>query len=125
MSYIDGSSKTFTSTNDLSTTGQFLAVKMDSTANQVVLASASTDKIIGIMMSAPKALDIGEVRLRSASGTIEMFAGGTIAVGDAVTANSSGQGVTTTSSGDQIIGYALYAASSGNLVELMPSTAKV
>lgn len=135
MAYTDNSTKTFVSTNDLSeggantagansTSGQFLIMKMDSTANQVVPATAATDKLIGVNMSKPKALDYADIRLRSAMGTLQVVAGGTIAIGDPVTSNSSGQAITTSTTGHQILGYALYAAASGDIFEVMPSTGK-
>lgn len=99
------------------------AVKL--TAGLLVVAAAATDKIIGVVEAKAYLTKLADVHLRSAAGTISIVAGGTIAVGDAVTSNASGVGITTTTGADQIIGYALEAATVGKTVELMPSTAKV
>jgi len=125
--YRDGGNMGFVSTGDLSAAGnQFLAVKLDSNG-QIVLASAATDKIIGTLLDTPGTGRVGTVRLRSCSGTLNILvgSGGSIARGDAVTADSAGAGVTTTTAGNQIIGYALEAGAAGTVIELMPSTAKV
>ena len=115
MAYTDGSSKTFVSTADLSGvtgglngpggTGQYLLCKIDaSNAGQIVLCSASTDIALGWVMGAPVAGDITEVRLRSASGTVQAVAGATIAAGALLMSDSSGRVITATGTGNQIVG---------------------
>jgi len=99
------------------------AVKLAS--GLLVAAAAATDVILGVAEVALTATRLGDVHLRSSSGTISIVLGGTVAVGDAVTANASGVGITTVTAGNQIIGYALEAGTSGKTIELMPSTAKV
>lgn len=101
------------------------AVKL--TAGLLVVASAATDKIIGVVESKAYATKIADVHLRSASGSLSIVvgAGGTVAAGDAVTSDASGLGITTTTAGNQIIGYALEAGAVGAYCELLPSTAKV
>lgn len=127
MQYIDGSNRSFISTNDLSAaTNQYLIVKADaSNVGQVVLATAATDVILGVLMNTPKAGDNAVVRLRSTVGTLPVLAGGTVAIGDAITANASSKGITTVTAGNQILGYALRAAVTGDILEVMPSSAKV
>jgi hypothetical protein len=99
------------------------AVKL--TAGLLVAAAAATDKIIGVVEAKAYLTKLIDVHLRSAAGTISIVLGGTVAAGDAVTANASGLGITTTTAADQIIGYALEAGTAGKTIELMPSTAKV
>lgn len=98
------------------------AVKLSS--GKVVTATAATDFIIGTVAAAVKSGWQADVRLRNAQGTINIVAGGNIAVGDAVTANGTGKGVKTTTTGDQIVGYALEAGSANAIIELMPVLAK-
>ena len=122
-SIVEGNRRSFISTNDLSTTGQFCLVKIDgSNAGQIVLASAATDKIIGVCMNAPKAKDIADVYLFNASGTCKAYvgSGGGITAGDALTSDANGQLLTTTTSGNIVIGQALFTANAGDLVEYLP-----
>jgi hypothetical protein len=122
-SIVEGNRRTFISTNDLSTTGQFCLCKMDgSNAGQIVLASAATDKVIGVVMNNPKAKDTADVYLFNASGTAKAYvgSGGGITVGDLLTSDSNGQLLTTTTSGNTVIGQAMWTANAGDLVEYLP-----
>jgi hypothetical protein len=118
--YVEGNLKTFTvGASDIP---QGTLVKLSS--GKVVAAAAATDVIIGVVNSKAYANGVIDVYLRSAHGTASVLAGGTIAVNDAVTSNASGQGITTTTAGNQIVGYALEAATVGKFVEVLPVTAK-
>lgn len=122
--FVEGNFKSYTvGSVDLAAN---VAVKFGTSgdAGKLVVATAGTDKILGVVHAAAKAGTVADVHLRSAAGTICLTAGGTIAVNDAVTATTAGKGLTTTSAGDQIIGYALEAKTTGLIVELMPSVAK-
>lgn len=101
------------------TLSQYLIVKLNS-SGQYILSAAATDKHIGIAMEAPGSLDYGGVTMFQGPGTLHVYAGGTIAIGDFLTANSSGQAVATTTGGDQVIGQAIKAAVTGDLVEFIP-----
>lgn len=100
------------------------AVKL--TSGLLVVASAATDKILGVVDAKAYIGKVADVHLRSAAGTISIVvgAGGAVAANDAVTSDASGLGITTTSSGNQIIGYAVEAGAVGAVCELLPSTAK-
>lgn len=109
--------RTFLSTNDLSTK-QFYGVSLDaSNDNSIVLANAQTLPIIGILLNAPVAGDAAKVALFGP--TTFVVAGGTIAKGASLTVNASGQVITTTTPADQVIGIALEAASSGDRIEML------
>ena len=101
---------------DLSTTGQYLIVKADSTAEQVVLAAAASDRMLGVLQNKPKS---GEAALIRVAGTSKVVAGGTVAYGDYVTTNGSGQAVTTTTDKQAIIGLALESAVVNDIFEIM------
>lgn len=98
------------------------AVKLS--AGKVIAATAGSDVILGTVNSKAYANGTIDVHLRTSAGTICALAGGTIAVGDAVTATTAGAVITTTTATNQILGYALEAATTGKFVELLPSTAK-
>jgi len=118
--FVEGNLKTFTvGAADIA---QGSAVKLSS--GKIVVAAAATDVILGVIDSKAYANGQIDVHLRSTNGTLCILAGGTIAAGDAVTSNASGVGIATTTAGNQIIGYAVEAGTSGKFVELMPSTAK-
>jgi hypothetical protein len=105
------------------------AVKFGTSGNagKLVVATAATDKIIGVIHSIGRAGSVIDVRLRSAAGTANMTvnASTAIAANDYVTCNGSGLAVATVTSNDQIIGLALEAAAVNTTVEIMLSTGKV
>lgn len=96
-----------------------VAVKLSS--GTVVVATAATDKIIGVTQGAYKVGETATIKLRSGAGTYKVKAGGTIAVGDRLTSNGSGQLIATTTAANEVVGFALEAGSSGDFVEAMPS----
>ena len=71
--------RTFKAGADL-TSSQFRFVKM-SAQNTVVVATAGTDKIIGVLMNAPALNDVARVTLLNAQGTTQVVASAAIAVG--------------------------------------------
>lgn len=93
------------------------AVKFSS--GNIVVATAGTDVIVGVVDVDNDAGQDANVRLRSASGTAIGLAGGTIAVGDKVTATTGGALIATTTDKDEVVGVALEAASSGAEFEMM------
>lgn len=99
-------------------TAPYLIVKLSS--GKVVQSTASTDKHIGVLYNCPDANGTADVLSVNASGTAKVTAGGTISVGNFITANSSGQAVATTSSGDFVIGIAVEAAASGQVFAYQP-----
>jgi hypothetical protein len=91
----------------------------------IVVATAGTDVILGVLDVDHDAGQQANVRLRSASGTAVGRAGGNIAVGDKVTATTGGELIATTTEGEEIVGIALEAAADDGLFEFMPSTGEV
>lgn len=117
----------FISTNDLSAaTNLNKLVKFDAAnPGQIVLAAAATDQVIGTLLDTPGAGQTGTVRLLSSAGTIPVQYGGTVAAGDILVANTSGQAVTATQTvaGSQptqiIVGRAIEAGAAGENHEVM------
>lgn len=111
---------------DLSAASNIFKIVKKSSGN-VILATAGTDKLFGVISKVAPSSSTGSpvgVHVRNASGTYKVVAGGTISEGDAITATTGGVAITTTTSGDQILGYADQAAVTGDIFEYLPSTGK-
>lgn len=91
----------------------------------VVVANAATQNFIGVLHFVQKAGGEVSVLARNASGTFKVVAGGTIALGDALTSDANGAAITTTTSGNEVIGYAQEAAVSGQVLEYLAAFRKV
>jgi hypothetical protein len=116
--FVDGSNKGYVATSALA---DGVAVKLSS--GNIVVATAATDKIIGITVGKVAAGETGTVRLRSATGTVKVKLGGTVAVGDRLTANGTGVLITTTTAANEVVAVAVEAGVSGDFIEAMPSLA--
>lgn len=103
--------------------GEGVAVKFST--GYIVAATAGTDAIVGVIDTPNDAGQDAMVRLRSAAGTAIARAGGTIAVGDLVTATTAGELIATTTDGDAVVGMALEAASNDGFFEVMLMTDRV
>jgi len=103
--------------------GEGLACKLSS--GKIVIATAATDKIIGVTMGSYAAGETASVKLRSSNGTGKAKAGGTIAVGDFITATTDGSLIATVTAGNQIVGMAVEAAASGDEFEYIPAFDRV
>jgi hypothetical protein len=101
---------------------QWFIVKLNS-SKQVVLSSAATDKHFGIVANVPDSATNSpvDVVLCNADGTFKVTAGGSVAVGDLLTSDANGKAIATTTSGDRVIGMAVTAGASGELVEFAPA----
>ncbi len=97
-------------------TKQFYIVKQH-TDGTLILAAAATDKIVGVVQNKP---GIGLAAVVRIGGTTKVVAGGTIAVGAWVTADSSGLAVATTTDKDVVLGKYLgnAAAATGQIIEV-------
>lgn len=107
----------------------YYIVKQDTTAQQVVLASAATDKLLGVLSMLNKAgsTAVGatvNIHMRNASGTFKVVLGGTVAIGDKLTSDATGRAVTTVTAGNEVLGEACEAGIAGQIVEFIPQTNK-
>lgn len=100
---------------DLSTK-RFYIVKTDSNG-KIVLASAATDAIRGVLVNAPKQGEVADVAIINGSGTFKVIAGGTISKDAYLTSDSNGKAVATTTTGNRVFGRAVAAAVAGDIVE--------
>lgn len=80
----------------------------------VALASAATDILVGTQLGEAKADEGVSV---VASGTSKAIAGGTITRGQWLTADSAGKLISTTTTGNYVIGMALEAADAADIFE--------
>lgn len=96
-----------------------VAVKISS--GKVVVATASTDKIIGVTMGAYAIGEEASIKLRSSAGTGKAKAGGTITVGARLTATTDGSLIVTTTAADEVVGMAIEAAVIGDEFEFIPA----
>lgn len=100
------------------------AVKHGADGKHAVIASAATDKIIGVVQDAVEVASSGEyganeVAIQGGGGI--GLAGGTIAIGDYVTSDANGALVTTTTANDRVVGQAMDSAVAGDIfpIEVM------
>lgn len=114
---VESRNRSFKAGADLSAK-QYFIVKLSS--GNVVLASAATDIILGVLQNKPKSGENADVTLANAQGTVKVVAGGSISAGNMVTADSAGKAVATTTVGNYILGMALEDADSGDVFEVMP-----
>lgn len=91
----------------------------------VVAASAATQNFLGVLHYTQKAGGEVSIFARNAGGTFKVVAGGTIALGDALTSDSTGRAITTATSGNEVIGYAQEAAVAGQVIEYLPAFRKI
>lgn len=91
-------------------------VKLNTTAEQVVVAADATEPLVGVSYDKATAADqtVGVI----ASGTAKVIAGGTIARGAFVTGTTSGHAAATTTAEDYYVGIAMQAAVSGDIFEV-------
>jgi hypothetical protein len=84
--------------------GRYLILKPGTAANSCLVAAAATDKLLGT--GDELAHVTGEMVDLNVSPIGKVVLGGTVAAGDALTSNASGQAIVTTTTGNRIIGYA-------------------
>jgi hypothetical protein len=97
---------------------QHYVVKLDS-SNEVVLASAGSDDILGVLSNAPTEGETAVVRLINSNGTFKVKLGGNVNQGDRLTANSNGEAVATTTEDDVVFGRALLDGSDNDVHEYL------
>lgn len=97
-------------------------VKPGADNTKVVVGAAATDKLIGVSDNLGAAS--GETLDVILDGIALVKAGGTVAMGDLITSDATGQGVATTTASNRIIGVAMEDAVSGDLfgVRLSPGS---
>jgi len=96
---------------------QYYVVKFASTANAVIICSAATDSVLGILCNDPAAT---EEALVQCNGVAKALAEASVTAGEWLAPSSTGRVKTTTTSNDDIIGKALDASSAaGDLIRVL------
>ena len=116
---VDNGRKSFIAEIDLSAKRYFI-MKYGTSANEITLAAAASDLLVGTLNNKPKADEGANLTLRSGEVTGKVIAGGSISKGDQLTSDSNGKAIATTTAGNLLIGEALEDASSGDLFEYDP-----
>jgi hypothetical protein len=102
---------------------QYRIVKPGSNNDDVVLATASSSVLLGVVGAEDGALDASPMVVDNdqvdvhVAGIVLVKCGGTITRGDRLTSDATGKAVTTTTGGHRVIGTALH---SGVLFDLIP-----
>lgn len=104
------------------TSNQYKAVKLDAN-NKVVLATAATDEILGVLEHPAKLGETVSVALTNGNGTFKVKTGANITKGAYLTTNGSGLAVAATQAAagaqptTRVFGRALATSVSGDIVE--------
>ena len=117
--YTDSPRRGFVAAADYSAK-QYHIVKLGTNDNEVTLATAATDVLLGTLMNTPTAGDTAEVQLRGKGGTAKVKLGGTVAKGDRLTTDGNSKAIATTTAGNQVLGIALYAGVANDVIEFLP-----
>lgn len=117
---VRGLEKSLVAAADLSAKLFYIA-KVDTSGN-LALAAAATDPIVGVIQNNDGGS--GAMATYRFLGTSKVIAGGSISIGDLVTSDSAGKAVATTTNKDIVIGRALEAADSGDIIEVQLSIHK-
>lgn len=99
---------------------QYHVVKTDANG-KVVLASAATDAIVGVIETPAKSGETVSYAFINGGGTFKVVAGGTIAKDAYLTSDANGQAVATTTAGNRVFGRAVTSAVAGDVVEYVKS----
>jgi hypothetical protein len=108
---------------DLSTK-QYTLVKWSGTASadEVVAVAGATDKPLGVLNNAPKQGEEADVAI---SGVVKVLLGGTVARDADIGAKADGTLIAATVTGTYIVGRALEAGVSGQIISAVISTATI
>lgn len=110
---VRGPEKTLVAGEDLSSK-QFYIMQLDSSGD-LEIAESATDFIVGVLQNKPKS---GEHATYRFAGTTKVRCGGSISIGNLLTAASDGEAVVTTTNADIVIGRALEAGDDQDIIEV-------
>jgi hypothetical protein len=117
--YNESRYQSFIATADLTGKAGYAVALDGSNAGQVVLANAQTNKAIGILLVEGIAGQRVTVLLSNGQGTAAAVYGGTVAIGDALTPDSTGKLIATVVAADQIVARAKVAGLTGETHEVL------
>lgn len=91
------------------TSSQYKIVKAASTAGEVIVGAAGSDKILGVLTNNPADGAVASVQF---GGVAKVLAEASVSAGDHVACSATGRAKTTTTSNDHVLGVAVVASSS-------------
>lgn len=112
--YNEGKLLTFEAAGDLSAK-QYLIVKPGSGENDIAVASAASDELLGVLQNDPVQYQEAAVMI---DGTTKVIAGGSISKGAMITTDSNGKAIATTTAGNKVIGIAIEDADANDVFEM-------
>jgi hypothetical protein len=97
---------------------RFLIVKFGADADHITISTAATDVLLGVCTDEATAAEdpVNVALIGSATGTLRVALGGTVAAGDLLTSDGAGKAVTASST-NKIVGRALGAGVDGEVIE--------
>lgn len=99
----------------------------NTTGRSVVLSTSASDNIFGVLNNTPYAGETASVCARNAQGTFKVVISANstgVAIGDYLTVSSDSGAITTTTSGNQVLGIAQEAGVAGQVIEYLPADNK-
>lgn len=97
---------------------RYYIVKLD-TNGAVVLATAATDAILGVLNNEPKLGQTADVVLLNGEGSFKVKTGGNISKDAYITTDGAGKAIATTTAGNRVIGRAVLTSTSGDIAEYL------
>lgn len=111
--FVEGLSKTLIAGESLADKEFFIGQL--NASGELEIAEGATDLLVGIIRTQAGA---GEAARYQFTGTAKVKIGGTVAIGDLVTTDSAGKGVATTTNANIVIGRALEAGVTDDIIEV-------
>ena len=97
---------------------KYTLVKFGADDDTAVLATAATDKIIGVCGEQVDVVS-GDRFEAVVADVARVVLGGTVVRGDAITSDASGRGIATTTVGNRVVGVALRSGVVGDIVPVL------
>ena len=111
--YTNANIRAYKTAADYSSTGQYLFVKL-SANNTVQKCDTKGETAIGVLKTATSSARVAEVFMCGGGANVEC--GESISRNEQITTNASGQAINPDSSGQEILGVALEAGDSGDVI---------
>jgi|GEM_PF-5618473 len=103
---------------------RYTVVKLDADG-KVVQATAATDAMLGVIDNEPKAGRTADVVLVNGSGSFKVKTGANITKDALITTNGAGLAISTTTTGNRVIGRAVRTTTSGEVAEYFKFNEKI
>jgi hypothetical protein len=95
---------------------RYYIVKLDANG-KVVIATAATDAILGVLNNEPKLGQTADVVLLNGPGSFKVKTAGAISKDAYITTDGTGKAIATTTTGNRVIGRVVLTSASGDIAE--------